>query len=120
MNKKYEQQLERAVVIEKLTEWQSGKLDANGIWSWSLAVTEVAAPADAAVRDVMDVLVALPQDLIVADDAQVMIEALSNPLSELTESQNLVWNYFDFIDTEGRKQMLAEDPFYAPYCVRAY
>ena len=109
-------QIERTTVVDKLTAWQGGAIDAQTIWQWSLTAAAEGTPADAAVADVMDVLVALPQDLIIVDDAQVMLDALSNPMTELTESQNLVWNYFDFIDTEGRKQMLADDPFYGEFC----
>jgi hypothetical protein len=113
-------QIERNTVIDKLTAWQNGEVDAQGIWEWSLSTKEKGTPVDGAVQDVMDVLVALPQDLIIVDDAQVMLEALRNPVEELTESQNLVWNYFDFIDTEGRKQALADDPFYGDFCGQAY
>jgi hypothetical protein len=113
-------QIERTTVVDKLTAWQSGAIDAKAIWEWSLTAVETGTPADAAVADVMDVLVALPQDLIIVDDAGVMLEALANPIEELTESQNLVWNYFDFIDTEGRKQMLADDAFYGEFCGAAF
>jgi hypothetical protein len=112
--------IERNAVIDKLTEWQSGAIDAKGLWEWAVDVTEIASPADDAVRDVMDVLIDLPQDLVIAEDAQVMIEALNNPPGEVTESQNLVWNYFDFVDKEGRKVALADDPLYAPFCTPTY
>lgn len=109
-------EIQRSELIAKLQAWQNEETDAKAIWEWSLAANAASAPADAAVRDVMDVLVALPQDMIVVEDAQVMIEALSNPPHELTESQNLIWNYFDFVDIDGRKQALADDPFYGAFC----
>ena len=111
-------QIERQDVIGRLEAWLSGAIDAETIWTWALDAIESGTPRDEAVRDVMDVLAALPQDLVLKEDAQVMIEALRNPPEELVESQNLIWNYFDFVDTEGRKQSLKDDPFYGPYCAQ--
>ena len=111
---------ERSAVIARLQDWQAGTLDPKAVWEWALQVKEANDPADEVVRDVVDVLAELPQDLVLVEDAQVLIEALENPLDETVLSQNLVWNYFDIVDQAGRKTALADDPFYGPFCGEIY
>tara|TARA_B100000427_G_C14987504_1_gene368215 strand:- start:102 stop:449 length:348 start_codon:yes stop_codon:yes gene_type:complete len=112
--------LERAELVDKLKNWQTGTVDAEEIWRWALELKEDYSPGDSVIQDVVDVLAELPQDLVTVEDAQVLIEALETNIGQDPLSQNLIWNYFDYLDTESRKQTLAEDPLYAPFCTPAY
>ena len=112
--------LERAELVDKLRNWQAGNVNAEEIWRWSLELKEGYSPGDRVIQDVVDVLAELPQDLVTLEDSQVMIDALETNIGQDQLSQNLIWNYFDYLNTESRKQTLAEDPFYAPFCTSAY
>ena len=115
------QLLQRDELLEQLKSWQLGNLPAESIWRWALGLKEGDySPADAVIQDVVDVLADIPQDLITLEDAQVMIEALETNIGQDELSQNLIWNYFDYLNTEARKSVLSEDPFYAPFCTPAY
>ena len=115
------QLLQRDELLEQLKSWQLGDLPAEAIWRWALELKERDySPADAVIQDVVDVLADIPQDLITMEDAQVMIEALETNIGQDELSQNLIWNYFDYLNTEPRKSVLSEDPFYAPFCTPAY
>lgn len=115
------QLLQRNELIGQLKGWQDGELHSESIWRWALELKEVDySPADAVIQDVVDVLADIPQDLITPEDAQVMIEALETNIGQDELSQNLLWNYFDYLNTESRKSLLIEDPFYAPFCTPAY
>jgi len=115
------QLLQRNELLKQLKSWQRGDLPAESIWRWALELKERDySPADAVIQDVVDVLADIPQDLITMEDAQVMIEALETNIGQDELSQNLIWNYFDYLNTEPRKSVLSEDPFYAPFCTPAY
>ncbi len=102
----------------QLTAWIAGNLSAQAVWEWALACREAPdwPPEDGLLRDVVDVLAALPVDLILEEDAEVMAYALGNPVSEADLGQNLLWNHLDAIDADGRRRDLREHPFYGPYC----
>ena len=112
--------VERVEVIRKLEEWQVGKASAKELWEWALQIKEDGEPKDSVVQDVLDILADLPMDLVIVDDAQVLIEALQDNLDQVQLSQNLIWNYFDFLNTEPRKEALIDDPFYGPFCAPTY
>ena len=115
------QLLQRDELLKQLKSWQRGDLPAESIWRWALELKERDySPADAVIQDVVDVLADIPQALITLEDAQVMIEALETNIGQDELSQNLIWNYFDYLNTEPRKSVLSEDPFYAPFCTPAY
>ena len=115
------QLLQRNELIGQLKGWQDGKFHSESIWRWALELKEGDySPADVVIQDVVDVLADIPQDLITPEDAQVMIEALETNIGQDELSQNLLWNYFDYLNTEPRKSLLIEDPFYAPFCTPAY
>ena len=65
---------------------------------------------------VMEMLCAIPQDLWIEEDAQVMIDALSNPIDQSDLSINLLWNYPDIVDLAGRRRARHDHPLYGPYC----
>ena len=115
------QLLQRNELLKQLKSWQRGELPAESIWRWALELKERDySPADAVIQDVVDVLADIPQDLITLEDAQVMVDALETNIGQDELSQNLIWNYFDYLNTEPRKSVLSEDPFYAPFCTPAY
>ena len=65
----------------------------------------------------MEMLCALPQDLWIEEDAEVMIDALQNPMEQSDLSMNLLWNYPDIVDLRRRRRALEDHPLYGPYCV---
>ena len=109
-------ELTREVLIDQLLAWQAEQLASEAMWLWALEQRAERKPSDSAVRDVLDMLCAIPEDLLLPEDAEVMLDALNNPLDQADLSSNLLWNYADMIDHNGRRQALIEDPFYGPYC----
>ena len=109
-------ELTRAVLIERLLAWQSEQLASEAMWLWALEQRAESKPSDVAVRDALDMLCGIPEDLLLPEDAEVMLDALHNPLDQADLSSNLLWNYADMIDHVGRRQALVADPFYGPYC----
>jgi len=113
----------RADAVETLGAWVAGTLDEHRVWEWIQA--RVGDPQDESslpptfeddlVRDILDILAGMPHDLVTSEDAQVMLDALSNPPNETDLSQNLLWNHIDSIDTDGRRAALREHPFYGPF-----
>jgi hypothetical protein len=109
--------LERDEVVSKLQAWQSQAVDSEGIWQWSLQAAETRSTSDDVIKAVMEMLCALPQDLWTEEDAEVMIDALQNPLDQSDLSVNLLWNYPDIVDLRRRRRALEDHPLYGPYCV---
>ena len=109
-------ELERPELIQQLSAWRSGRLASEAMWNWALEQRSQTTPSDVTVRDALDMLCAIPEDLLLPEDAEVMLDALHNPLDQADLSSNLLWNYADMIDQNSRRQALVEDPFYGPYC----
>ncbi|RPG31203.1 MAG: hypothetical protein CBC52_003695 [Gammaproteobacteria bacterium TMED92] len=109
-------ELARSELIEQITAWQSGQLQSEAMWNWALQQRAECKPVDVAVRDTLDMLCGIPEDLLLPEDAEVMLDALANPPDQADLSSNLLWNYADMIDQSARRRMLVEDPFYAPFC----
>ena len=80
-----------------------GKIDSEAIWQWALAAAQQRRTEDAVIAAVMEMLCALPQDLWIEEDAQVMIDALHNPADQSDLSMNLLWNYPDIVDQRSRR-----------------
>ena len=108
--------LQRDEIISKLQAWHQQALDSEEIWRWALQATAECVTEDVVIRAVMEMLCAIPQDLWVEEDAQVMIDALSNPVAQSDLSINLLWNYPDIVDLAGRRRTLHDHPLYGPYC----
>lgn len=112
----------RAEALDWLTRWHSGRCDAEAIWQWAAELKARQADGEALhceddlVRDIIDVLATLPQDLILREDAEVMIYGLSNPPEEADLAQNLLWNHIDGLDLQQRRRELQDDPLYGPFC----
>ncbi len=109
--------LERDEVVSKLQAWQNQAVDSEEIWQWSLQAAETRSTSDDVIKAVMEMLCALPQDLWIEEDAEVMIDALQNPLDQSDLSVNLLWNYPDIVDLRRRRRALEDHPLYGPYCV---
>ena len=109
--------LERDEVVSKLQAWQNQAVDSEEIWQWSLQAAETRSTSDDVIKAVMEMLCALPQDLWIQEDAEVMIDALQNPLDQSDLSVNLLWNYPDIVDLRRRRRALEDHPLYGPYCV---
>ncbi|NCF44409.1 MAG: hypothetical protein GWP70_06245 [Proteobacteria bacterium] len=109
--------LERDEVVNKLQAWQQHRIDGEGIWQWALQAAAERSSEDEVVKAVMEMLCALPQDLWIEEDAEVMVDALNNPLDQTDLSVNLLWNYPDIIDLRSRRRALEDHPLYGPYCV---
>ncbi len=109
-------ELARPELIEKIAAWQSGQVSSEAMWNWALEQRAQCQPSDVAVRDTLDMLCAIPEDLLLPEDAEVMLDALANSQDEADLSANLLWNYADMIDQNARRQALISDPFYGPYC----
>jgi hypothetical protein len=87
------------------------------MWNWALEKRENCKPSDVAVRDILDMLCAIPEDLLVAGRRRSECSTpLGNPADQADLSSNLLWNYADMIDQNARRQELLADPFYGPYC----
>ena len=108
--------LQRDEIISKLQAWHQQALDSEEIWRWALQSTAECVTEDVVIRAVMEMLCAIPQDLWIEEDAQVMIDALSNPVAQSDLSINLLWNYPDIVDLAGRRRSLHDHPLYGPYC----
>tara|TARA_B100001109_G_scaffold123909_1_gene100887 strand:- start:12 stop:353 length:342 start_codon:yes stop_codon:yes gene_type:complete len=109
-------EINRPELTQHLNAWINGSLSAEEVWRWALEARSEREPGDVAVRDIIDMLCSIPEDLLLPVDAEVMLDALNNPEDEADLSANLLWNYADMIDVSGRKKELADDPLYAPYC----
>ena len=109
--------LERTEIVTKLQSWQQLKLESAAIWQWALQCAAERKTDDEVVKAVMEMLCAIPQDLWIEEDAEVMIDALSNPIDQADLSVNLLWNYPDIVDLRARRRSLEDHPLYGPYCV---
>jgi len=98
-----------------LIDWTDGVLAEQEVWQWAQRVQEESRPADDLVRDIIDNLAVLPFDFITVEDAQVMLDALANPLEETDLSVNLLWNYLDMVNSDSRRYKLADHPFYGQF-----
>ncbi|MEM7001567.1 MAG: hypothetical protein AAF529_12340 [Pseudomonadota bacterium] len=101
--------------MTELQAWLDGERTAEAIWQWALAQPR-GQFEDGLVQDVVDILVDLPHDLILEEDAEVMLYGLNNPPDEADLAQNLLWNHMDGIDSNARRTSLADHPFYGPFC----
>ena len=108
--------LQRDEIIPKLQAWHQQAIDSEEIWRWALQATSECLTDDEVIKAVMEMLCAIPQDLWIEEDAQVMIDALSNPVDQSDLSINLLWNYPDIVDLAGRRRTLQDHPLYGPYC----
>ena len=108
--------MQRDEIIPKLQAWHQQALDSEEIWRWALQATSECVTDDEVIKAVMEMLCAIPQDLWIEEDAQVMIDALSNPVDQSDLSINLLWNYPDIVDLASRRRTLHDHPLYGPDC----
>ena len=108
--------IEREEVKTLLQDWLVGGKTELEVWQWAEQAKETGQPGDNLVRDLIDTLATLPFDMITPDDVPVLMDALNNPVSETDLSINLLWNHLDGIDTDGRRHVLKDHPFYGQFC----
>ena len=100
-------------------QWQSGARDELSIWEWASEAVEArktsGTNADELVRDILDLLAALPYEMVVAQDLPVILDALANPLDETDLSINLLWNHMDAVDVDTRRLQHSDHPFYGQF-----
>ena len=106
----------REQVTEVLDDWLAGNKDELQVWQWCEQAKEAGSPEDALVRDLIDTLAMLPFEMLTSADAQVMLDALANPVDETDLSINLLWNHLDGINTDVRRDELQDHPFYGQFC----
>ena len=108
----------REGVKAKLLAWQSGEENELGIWRWADDLKRDIAntpAADDLVRDIIDLLAALPYEMLVAEDIDVLLDALANPPEDTDLSINLLWNHMDGFDADSRRAEYANHPFYGEF-----
>ena len=108
--------------MQQLKAWQSGELGELAIWEWACTSkeeakeeAESAGGGDELVRDIIDLLAALPYEMVIVDDLPVFLDALANPLDETDLSINLLWNHMDAVSVEVRRMQFADHPFYGQF-----
>ena len=106
----------REQVRKVLEDWVAGEMDELQVWRWGEQAKKARAPEDALVQDLLDTLAVLPFDMITTLDAEVMLDALANPVAETDLSVNLLWNHLDGINPDGRRSELQDHPFYGQFC----
>ncbi len=111
---------QRAELSSVLQAWLAGESTPEAVWHWAVAQQADKDHEDELVRDCVDTLSSLPYDLIVPEDAQIMLYGLGNPPEEADLAVNLLWNHLDGLDTQARRDALRDDPFYGPYCSDVY
>ena len=102
----------------KLLAWHAGEADELATWQWAEQAKKDYAnnpPQDELVRDIVDLLAALPYEMIVSDDIEVFLDALANPSDETDLSVNLVWNHMDGFDPDSRRMEYNQHPFYGEF-----
>ena len=109
----------REQVRKVLTEWQTGERIELSVWQWGEQaheqIKQQVSCEDELVRDIVDLLASLPYEMLVIEDIPVLLDALSNPIDETDLSINLVWNYMDGVDVDGRRIVYAEHEFYGHF-----
>ena len=108
--------ISREEVEQVLRAWRAGEKEPLEVWRWAEEAKQRGSAADDLVRDLVDCLAVLPFDMIIEEDAEVMLDALANPLDETDLSVNLLWNHLDGIPTDGRRYELSDHPFYGQFC----
>lgn len=99
-----------------LNAWLAGSKTELDVWQWAEQAKAQGDAADDLVRDLVDNLATLPFDMLTTEDVPVLLDALGNPIEETDLSVNLLWNHIDGIDTDGRRQLLKDHPFYGEFC----
>lgn len=117
----------REQLLQILLDWQSGEMNELAVWQWGEEAKQKiraefggsgsgsAPPVDDLLRDIVDLLAALPYEMLVQEDIGVLKDALANPLDETDLSVNLLWNHMDAIDVDLRRDEYASHPFYGQF-----
>ena len=100
-------------VEDKLRSWEAGALTASALhdWAGSLYAVEHCDAESDAVNEVLAQLDMMDMNLVTVDDVPVLVEALRS--SDFVQH---LQRHFQAVNIESRKQALASDPMYAPFC----
>ncbi|MEM9624147.1 MAG: hypothetical protein AAF993_21085 [Pseudomonadota bacterium] len=109
----------RAQIQHILQQWQAGAMDELAVWQWGEQARqdyrEQGGGDDELTRDILDLLAALPYEMLVVEDATVLLDALANPRDETDLSVNLLWNHMDSVEVDTRREVYAQHPFYGQF-----
>jgi hypothetical protein len=108
----------RAEVGRMLVDWEAASVSAAEVHGWAERHYAVAdrQPEDQVVNEVLARLDMLDIDLIVAADVPALRRLLESMPARLPDALNEYEAYVDSIDLRRRRQELAGDPFYGPFC----
>jgi len=113
----------REQIQQVLGQWQAGTMDELAVWQWAeqarqelrQAIETQPAARDELARDLLDILAALPYEMLVVEDIVVLLDALANPIAETDLSINMLWNHMDAIDVDTRRDEYIDHPFYGQF-----
>lgn len=108
----------RREVDDLLRAWEAGDRDARAVWEaaervWSAHEWD-AEPADDIVAEVVGLLDALPQQLVVAQDVPAIRRFLGAATGDATAAWTEWTAYWDAVDLPARAARLSSDPLYGP------
>jgi len=108
----------RAEVLRLLFDWEAGRVSAPEVHGWTERRHAVAGrqPEDEAVNEVLACLDMLDVNLIVSADVPALRRLLESTPARLREALNEYEAYVESIDILRRRQELAVDPLYGPFC----
>lgn len=108
--------MERSELNTVLTQWLHNEMDELQVWQWAGEQLEQGfAPADELVKDIVELLAALPYEMVLREDLAVFLDALANPAAETDLSINLLWNHMDTVNVDSRRLQHADHPFYGQF-----
>ncbi len=113
----------REQLVETLELWRRDQKDELTLWQWAEEAKQQIrrqhqqeqGQVDELVRDIVDLLAALPYEMVLKDDVAVFLDALANPAEETDLSINLLWNHMDGVDVDSRRESLSNHPFYGQF-----
>lgn len=110
------QTLRRSDVAFALNEWAAGVVTNEQVFNWANARFSVEAwePEDGAVNEVMAQLDTLDMNLVTSEDVSALLTALEAKTAE--SAAQVIGSHNAGIDWAARKQTLAGQPFYSPFC----
>ena len=111
--------MQRTEVRQILQAWQAHSMDELAVWQWGekalAARLEHGDEQDELVADIVDLLAALPYEMVLLDDVPVFLDALANPAAETDLSINLLWNHMDGVDVDTRRHQYQSHFFYGQF-----
>lgn len=108
---------EREELIKTLRDWQNGTLTASQVHEWGENHFPYSGePHDEVTNEVLQRLDILDMNLLIAEDAPMLLDVLANATTGAEADQMIDAYYKSNVNIEARKRQLASDPLYAPFC----